>query len=400
MPQTEMELMQELAKTFTAFREASDKEIADMKKGQADILNTIKANNLNQRLDQIQDQINNFAKVQNRQGLGTDGSAVTEEQRAYKNALLAYVRRGPAVSSEIQAALSVGSDADGGFLVHPDLSGRIVKLVFETSPVRQVANVVTIGTDALEGINDLDEAGAGWTGETDARNETTSPKIGEYRIPAHELYAEPRATQKMLDDASLDIEAWLAGKVADKLSRLENASFFAGDGVKKPRGFLTYAAGTPSASAFNVIEQVVSGANGAFAGTNPGDALINLVYALKSAYRQNAVFMLRRATLAAVRRLKDGQGNYLWQPDFQQRQGGTLLGFNVVEAEDMPALAANSLSIAFGDFNAGYQIVDRAGIRILRDAYTAKPYVKFYTTKRTGGDVVNFEAIKLMKFST
>ncbi len=400
MPQTEMELMQELAKTFTAFREASDKEIADMKKGQADILNTIKANNLNQRLDQIQDQINNFAKVQNRQGLGTDGSAVTEEQRAYKNALLAYVRRGPAVSSEIQAALSVGSDADGGFLVHPDLSGRIVKLVFETSPVRQVANVVTIGTDALEGINDLDEAGAGWTGETDARNETTSPKIGEYRIPAHELYAEPRATQKMLDDASLDIEAWLAGKVADKLSRLENASFVAGDGVKKPRGFLTYAAGTPSASAFNVIEQVVSGANGAFAGTNPGDALINLVYALKSAYRQNAVFMLRRATLAAVRRLKDGQGNYLWQPDFQQRQGGTLLGFNVVEAEDMPALAANSLSIAFGDFNAGYQIVDRAGIRILRDAYTAKPYVKFYTTKRTGGDVVNFEAIKLMKFST
>jgi HK97 family phage major capsid protein len=324
-----------------------------------------------------------------------------EQTQAYKGAFHSYITRNNAgATADEVKALSVGSDPDGGYAVHPDMSGRINTLVYETSPIRQVANVVTISSDALEGMNDLDEAGAGWIGETDARNETTSPKIGEYRIPVHEVYAEPRATQKMLDDAAFNAETWLAAKVADKLSRLENAAFVAGDGVKKPRGFLNYSAGTPSASAFNVIEQIVSGASGAFASSNPGDALINLVYSLKAAYRENAVFMMRRATLSAVRRLKDGQNNYLWQPDFQQRQGGTLVGFNVVEAEDMPAIAANSLSIAFGNFNVGYQIVDRIGLRILRDSFTAKPYVKFYTTKRVGGDVVNFEAIKLMKFST
>jgi HK97 family phage major capsid protein len=180
---------------------------------------------------------------------------------------------------------------------------------------------------------------------------------------------------------------------------MENTAFVSGNGNKKPRGFLTYAAGTPSSSTFSVIEQLPTGAAGAFASTNPGDAMINLVYSLKAPYREKAVFMMKRATLAEVRKLKDGQGNYLWQPDFQLKQGGTLLGFNVVEAEDMPAIAANSLSIAFGDFKAGYQIVDRQGIRILRDSFTAKPYVKFYTTKRVGGDVVNFEAIKLLKFA-
>jgi HK97 family phage major capsid protein len=321
--------------------------------------------------------------------------------RQYKSALRQYLRKNNAGGdfSELKA-LSVGSDPDGGFAVTPDMSGRIISLIQDTSPVRQVANVVTIGTDALEGVNDLNEATSGWIGETEARTETTSPQIGEWRIPVWEQYAEPRATQKLLDDAMFDVEGYLVGKIADRLSRMENTAFVSGNGVKKPRGFLTYAAGTPSSSSFAVIEQVPSGASAAFPSTHAGDALINLVYALKSFYRDRAVFMMKRATLAEVRKLKDGNDNYLWQPDFQTKQGGTLLGFNIVEAEDMPAIAANSLSIAFGDFTTGYQIVDRQGIRILRDSFTAKPYVKFYTTKRVGGDVVNFEAIKLMKFAT
>jgi HK97 family phage major capsid protein len=280
------------------------------------------------------------------------------------------------------------------------MSGRIAQLVYETSSMRQVANVITIGTDALEGIHDLNEATSGWVGETEARSETTAPKIGEYRIPVHEQYAEPRATQKLLDDALFNVEEWLAGKIAERLARMENEAFVAGNGVKKPRGLLTYAAGMPGAGTFNVIEQVISGGDGAFASLDPGDALISLVYSLKSAYRENAHFMMKRSTLAEVRKLKDGADNYLWQPDFNMKQGGTLVGFNVVEAEDMPTIANNSLSIGFGDFKAGYQIVDRQGVRILRDSFTAKPYVKFYTTKRVGGDVVNFEAIKLMKFSS
>src|SRR5262249_16168648 len=161
-----------------------------------------------------------------------------------------------------------------------------------------------------------------------------------------------RATQKLLDDAMFNVEDYLAGKIAERFARMENTAFITGNGVKKPRGILTYAAGTPSAGTFSVIEQVATGASGDFAPSDPGDALINLVYSLKAPYRERAVFMMRRSTLAEVRKLKDTQGNYLWQPDFQMKEGGTLLGFKIVEAEDMPAIAAGSLSIAFGDFSA------------------------------------------------
>lgn len=416
----------DLGRAFEAFKESNNDRLRQVEqKGHADPLTEMKVNRLNneisraidaaeaakRRVDLVETALSRAPaskgdewkeaetfmlerKHHLAQGFGVDA------YRQYKQAFRNYVRRNNAGSpvDEVKA-LAAGSDPDGGFAVTPDMSGRIAQLVRETSPMRKVANVVTIGTDALEGVNDLNEATSGWVGETEARNETAAPRIGEYRIPVHEQYAEPRATQKLLDDALFNAEEWLAGKIAERLARMENEAFVHGNGVRKPRGFLTYAAGTPSASAFNVIEQLVTGQSGAFASSHPGDAIINLVYSLKSAYRDKAVFMMKRSTLAAVRKLKDGDNNYLWQPDFQLKQGGTLLGFDVIEAEDMPAIAANSLSIAFGDFNAGYQIVDRQGVRILRDSFTAKPYVKFYTTKRTGGDVMNFEAIKLLKFS-
>lgn len=417
----------DLGRAFESFKDANDQRLREIeRRGHADPMTEMKVNRLNneitraidaadsakKRIDQIETSLARSpsaagaadwqeaeAFMLERKGslrgeMGIDG------YRLYKSAFRDYLRKNNAGSGvdEIKA-LSVGSDPDGGYTVTPDLSGRIAALIRDTSPMRQVANVVTIGTDALEGINDLNEATSGWVGETESRSETVAPKIGEYRIPVHEQYAEPRATQKLLDDSLFNVEEWLALKIAERLARMENTAFVNGNGVKKPRGFLTYAAGTPTASGFSVIEQVKTGASGAFAAEDPGDALINLVYTLKSAYREKAVFMMKRSTLAEVRKLKDGNDNYLWQPDFQMKQGGTLLGFNVVEAEDMPDIAADSLSIAFGDFNAGYQIVDRQGIRILRDSFTAKPYVKFYTTKRTGGDVVNFEAIKLLKFA-
>lgn len=416
----------DLGRAFEQFKDANDQRIREMeRRGSADPLTEMKVNRLNAEISRASDAADAAKKrvdlletalsrapsskgddwkeaeafMTERkhaldQGFGVDA------YRQYRQAFRSYIRKNNAGSGvdEIKA-LAAGSDPDGGFAVTPDMSGRIAALVRETSPMRQVANVITIGSDALEGVNDLNEATSGWVGETEARGETTAPKIGEYRIPVHEQYAEPRATQKLLDDAMFNVEEWLAGKIAERLARMENDAFVNGNGVRKPRGFLTYAAGTPSASTFNVIEQIASGGAGAFASSDPGDALINLVYALKSAYREKAVFMMKRSTLAAVRKLKDGDDNYLWQPDFQLKQGGSLLGFDVIEAEDMPAISANSLSIAFGDFNAGYQIVDRQGVRILRDNFTAKPYVKFYTTKRVGGDVVNFEAIKLMKFS-
>jgi len=418
----------ELGRAFEAFKEANDERLMQIeRKGAADPLTEIKVKRLNEDVsrahelaDAAKKRVDHLETTLSRSPLGEIKSNEHAEAkifeierknnfgaevdlntyRQYKSAFSNYLRKNNAGSNiDETKALSVGSDPDGGFAVTPDMSGRIASLVYETSPMRQVANVVTIGTDALEGFNDLTESTSGWVGEGETRSETTSPSFGEWRIPVHEQYAEPRATQKLLDDAMFNIEEHLAGKIAERLTRMENTAFIKGNGVKKPRGILTYAAGTSSSTNFNVMEQVVSGAAGAFAVTDPGDALISLVYSLKAPYRENSVFMMRRSTLAEVRKLKDSNGNYLWQPDFQQKQGGTLLGFNVVEAEDMPAIAADSLSIAFGDFNKAYQIVDRQGIRILRDSFTAKPYVKFYTTKRVGGDVVNFEAIKLMKFS-
>lgn len=416
----------DLGRAFEAFKDANDQRLREIeRRGAADPLTDMKVNRLNSEISRAIDAADGAKKrvdmietALSRKGLagggdewkeaesfllerkGAPGDVGIDAYRQYKSAFRNYIRKNNAGSQvdEIKA-LSVGSDPDGGYAVTPDLSGRITQLVRETSPMRQVANVITIGTDALEGIHDLNEATSGWVDETESRPETAAPRLGEYRIPVHEQYAEPRATQKLLDDALFNVEEWLAGKIAERLARMENEAFVTGNGVKKPRGFLTYAAGAPSAAGFNVIEQLPSGASGDFAATDPGDALIGLVFALKSAYRENAVFMMKRSTLAEVRKLKDSDGNYLWQPDFQMKQGGTLLGFDVVEAEDMPGMSAGSLSIAFGDFKAGYQIVDRQGIRVLRDSFTAKPYVKFYTTKRVGGDVVNFEAIKLMKFS-
>lgn len=405
----------ELYRSFELFKEANDERIRDIEsKGAADPLTELKVNRLNERFDQLEtamrrsprateeksDEHQEAAAFAVERKHSYHGELDVKTYRHYKAALNNYLRKNNAGSNiEEIKALSVGSDPDGGFAVPPDMGGRIVSLIFETSPVRQVANVVTIGSDALEGINDLNQATSGWIGETTAPTDTDTPQIGAWRIPVYEQYAEPSATQKLLDDAMFDVEAYLAGKIADRLSRMENTAFITGNGIMKPRGILTYPAGVPSSSSFSVIEQQVAGASGAFPSTNPGDPLINLVYALKSAYRDKAVFMMTRGTLGAVRKLKDDQGRYLWQPDFQMRQGGSLLGFKVVEAQDMPELGASSLSVAFGDFSKGYQIVDRLGIRILRDSFTAKPYVKFYTTKRVGGDVINFEAIKLLKFS-
>lgn len=322
-----------------------------------------------------------------------------DQMEAYCKAQEQYWRFG---DKDIRIAneLSVGSDPDGGYWVTPDTSGRIVELIYESSPMRQVANIETVGTDALEGDLDLDEAGSGWVGEREARPETTTPGIGEYRIPVHEQYAMPITTQKVLDDADRDIEGWLNGKVSSKLTRTENAAFTNGTGQKQPRGFLTYGAGTPTATAWNVIQQVKTGKAGAFADTDPGDALIDVLMALKVGYLANARWMMRRLTFAEVRKLKDGQGNYLFAVSFNESGLGlNLLGYPITLGEDMPAIGAGALAIAVADWGEAYTIVDRMGIRILRDPFTTKGKVKFYTTKRVGGDVTNFEAIKLLDFS-
>lgn len=337
--------------------------------------------------------------------------------RAYRAVLAKYLRYGLAhlTPEENQAlahgrvsakALSVGVEADGGYWVTPEISDRVIARQFDTSPIRAIANVVTIGSDAIEFPTDSNDiATGGWVGESDARAETATPEVAMKRIPVHEQFANPRATQKLLDDAAFPVEQWLADKIADKFLRDENAAFVSGNGVSKPRGYLDYGAaattGDDDARAWGVLQYVPSGNASGFAATAPGDALIDLVHKLKAVYRARAVWVMNRATAAAIRKFKDQQDNYLWPVgSLQQGQPERLLGFPVVEAEDMPDVAAGALPVAFGDFMAGYQIVDRQGIRTLRDPFTAKPFVQFYTTKRVGGDVVDFDAIKLFKIAT
>jgi HK97 family phage major capsid protein len=320
---------------------------------------------------------------------------------AYKKAAEHWMREGPgSLTHEEVKVLSVGVDPDGGYYVTPDISGRIVKSVFETSPIRQIASQQTISTDALEGIEDTDEAGAGYAGEHAVSGNVTTPQVGKWRIPVFWIDTEPKTTQQLLDDAAVNIEAWLSGKVADKFARFENAEFVTGDEAKI-RGITSYTTSADTGSvSWGTIGHIATGASGAFASTNPADKLYDLIGALKQAYLPNARFLTRRSVITLIRKFKDGTGNYLWQPSFVAGVPETIMGYPVTRAEDMPAVASNSLSMAFGDFAQGYQIVDRQGIRVLRDNLTSKPYVKFYTTKRVGGGVLNYEAIKVLKFAS
>lgn len=301
-----------------------------------------------------------------------------------------YLRRddnGGPQSDAFRAALQTGSDPDGGYLVPTEVSQRVIKKVFETSPIRQLATIETIGGKELEIVRDTDEVTAGWVGEQQARPETATAKLGLSKIPAHELYAAPRATQNLLEDAGINMEAWLAGKIGDKFSRVQNTAHVLGTGVGQPRGILTYPAGTLDGQ----VEQVGSGSSGAFT----FDGLIGLVYSLKDPYAANADFLINRLGIRDISKLKDGQGRYLWEPSKQKGEPASLLGYGVLRAADVPVPGAGALSAVFGDIKTAYTIVDRLGVTTLRDPFTAKPYVIFYTRTRTGGDVVNFEALKI-----
>lgn len=333
--------------------------------------------------------------------LGEEGGDRTKVNAAFRD----YIRGGnldglQALSAN--AGMSVGSDPDGGYTVYPTVSSGITARVFESSPLRAYARIVKISTDSFEELLDLDEPDATWVGETQARPETGAPKLGKFSVPAHEIYAMPKMTQKLLEDASIDLAAWLINKVGSKFGRQETAAFFTGNGVLKPRGFLTYptAATADGSRAWGTLEHVSTNSSGTFGSTTNGtDKLIDLQASLKGEHRAKAVWLMNRRTAAAVRKMKDGQGNFIWVSSIITGQPDSLLGSPVVLAEDMPDMAADSLSVAYGDFEAGYCIVDRTGDRVLRDPFSAKPHVLFYIYRRVGGDVANFEAIKLLKFS-
>lgn len=385
-----------LGNAWEQFKQVNDQRLHEIeRKGYADPLHHEHLKKISDALDQHKRRMDQIETVHGRPGLEMSGAAFVENHSEYKAAFRGYLRKGAEAGLDgLQLkALSVGTDTNGGYLVPNQMSESIVRIVNESSPMRQLATVETISSDSLDLIEDTDEMAAAWADETTARStDTNTAAIGRNTIDTFEMYAQPKATQKLIDDAAIDIEQWIAEKVADKFARLESTAFISGNGTTAPKGILSYAAGTN----FGQIQQVASGTSAVVT----ADSLIQLYYALKDEYSKNATFLMHRSTLQAVRLLKEATTNqYLWQPGLAAGTPDTLLGAPVKLAADMPVPAASSLSVAVADFKRAYLIVDRIGIRTLRDPFTAKPFVQFYTTKRVGGEVVNTEAVKLLKLA-
>jgi HK97 family phage major capsid protein len=358
-------------------------------------------------LEEIRMQIADIAARAASAGLGGTGS-VDRDRSEVNSALRSFIKsnnKDGLAALAANASMSVGSDPDGGYTVYPTVSTDITRRVFESSPLRAYARTVTISTDSFEELLDLDEPDAAWVGEKQARPETGTPELGKLMIPAHEIYAMPKITQKLLDDSSIDLAAWLTDKVGAKFARQETSAFFTGDGILKPRGFLTYptAATVDASRAWGTLQHVATGTTGGFldvdveGGDYPADCLIDLQTSLKGEYRANAIWLMNRRTAGVIRKFKDADGAYIWSNSTVAGQPSQLLGHSVVLCEDMPDIGENAFPVAFGDFGSGYTIVDRHGERVLRDPFSAKPNVLFYVYRRVGGDVNNFEAIKLLK---
>jgi HK97 family phage major capsid protein len=393
-------VIEDLGRAFNEYKSANDERLKKVEKGAATGDIEIKLGNLDKALTELGDckaAIDELVKKSARGGLGGNGQSA--EQAEHKQAFNKFIRKGVDDGlAELEAkALNLGTDEDGGFAVPEELDRNIIQLLGQDNPMRAICNVIPVGNETYSRLINKGKAGSGWVGETDARGATGTPQLASVAPFFGEIYGNPQATQKMLDDVFFDAEKWLADELAIEFSEQENEAFTVGDGVKKPKGVIAYAnAATDDATRpIGTLQYVLSGA----AATVTSDALIDLVYTLKTGYRRNASWVLNSMTLPVIRKLKNVDGDYLWRPGLDAGEPSTLLAKPIVENDDMPVVAAGSLAIAFGDFKRGYTIADVRGTRVLRDPFTNKPYVGFYTTKRVGGGVMDSNAIKLLKIA-
>jgi HK97 family phage major capsid protein len=297
-------------------------------------------------------------------------------------------------------SMNTAVNAEGGYLVDPQTSEMIQSVLRSSSSLRSVANVVQVEASSFDVLIDSADTGAGWADEVASTAETDTPQIERISIALHELSALPKASQRLLDDSAFDIEGWLAGRIADKFARAEADSFINGDGAGKPTGLLNHPTVENDAWLWGNLGYVATGTAGDFGATSAADAIVDLVYSLGAQYRANATFVMNSKTAGAVRKMKDADGRFLWSDGLAAGEPARLMGYPVLIAEDMPDIATDAMAIAFGDFGSGYTIAERPDLRVLRDPFSAKPHVLFYATKRVGGDVTDFAAIKLMKFGT
>ncbi|MBI5130389.1 MAG: phage major capsid protein [Rhodopseudomonas palustris] len=391
----------ELMRTHDEFKAANDERLAALERRRGDVLLEEKVDRISDAIDLRLKRIEDYALKQARPQLDGRRAESFAGSREHKSAFEAYVRCGDAAPLRAieTKAMSIGSNPDGGYLVPVELEHAIAQRLTAISPIRAIASVREISGSIYKKPFMTTGPATGWVGETDARTQTNSPTLDALSFPAMELYAMPAATATLLDDSAVNIDEWIASEVELTFAVQEGAAFVSGDGVNKPKGFLAATAVANGSWSWGNLGYIATGTAGAFPASNPSDVLVDLIYALKAGYRQNGAFVMNRKTQAAIRKFKDTSGSYLWQPPAQAGGRASLMTFPLVEAEDMPDITASSLSIAFGDFRRGYLIVDRQGVRVLRDPYSAKPYVLFYTTKRVGGGVQDFDAIKLLKFA-
>lgn len=424
-------IVEELNKAVGALRETTEKRLTDQDTLLQDKANKISADiqktaaEINQKFIEaeaarkaMQEQVNSMVQSMG-SAKGGEGKA---KKSKFGDKFVEYLRKGTGLKKEDQEGivreliegknfggdtelevknfLAAGSNPDGGYFIVADRQEMIEGRIFETSPIRLLATVSSTSSDRVERPLDDDEASSGgWVGETESRTDTNTPQVGMVIIPIHEQYAQPRATQKMLNDAGFDVAGWLQRKVSDKFSRDENTAFVKGDGSKRTKGFLSYSAWSVAGTyERDKIEQVVSGS----ATTFTGDSFKKLQNSLKEAYQGNAVWGMRRSAWSLATQLKDSNNRYLFELMSNFRDGDSLqlLGKKVILMDDMPDVGASALAVIYGDFRQGYEIVDRLGMTVLRDPFTSKPYVRFYCTKFVGGAVTNFEALKIMKIST
>jgi HK97 family phage major capsid protein len=396
--------------TLNTFQQKVDQELAQLKKGgTADVITKEELKKLEDALGEQKKLVEGMRLDAARPIITSpDGTKtqMTADQVEHKKAFDRYFRKGDDNGlGELQVkTLSVGSDPDGGYTVPVQNEAAIDRVITEISPVRQVARIVTISTAEYKRLTSKGGASSGWVGEQETRSTTDTPQLAEQKYPTMELYAQPAATQSLLDDSAVNIEQWLADEVSIEFASQEGAAFVVGNGAAKPKGFLSYDKIENDSWSWGKTGYVATGVSGDFAdsSSDPGaetENIVDLVYSLKPAFRANARFTMNRKTVSRLMKLRDAEGRQLWSSGLQAGQPDLLMGYPMLEMEDMPDIAANSYSIAFGDFRRGYIIVDRTGVRVLRDPYSSKPYVLFYTTKRVGGGMGHFDAIKLMKFA-
>lgn len=391
-------ILAKLQAAFEAFKVERTKELDAVRK---DVVQTEHVDRINAEVGKLSAELDAINAQLAGLKVGAGGVQSADPARvAHRSAFAGFFRKGidAGLSDlEVKAQLTSQSDPDGGYLVPVEMETAIGRVLGTVSTFRSVAQVMPIGTSTYTKLVSMGGAGAGWVGEEDARPETSTPTLRGLEFPVAEIYAEPYATQTVLDDSRLDIEAWLASEVSTTFAEMEGAAFIAGNGVKKPRGILAYDTVANASYAWGKIGFTVTGGAGGFAASAPADAFIDLYHSLKQGYRGNARFLMSDVTLAAARKLKDGQGNYLWAPPTVAEAPSTILGKPVLTDDNMPSMSAGTFPVAFGDFARAYLILDRVGIRVLRNPYKVNGKVAFYTTKRVGGGVQNFEAIKLLK---